>query len=158
MPTRGDVERKAREYLWTPFAHQGRIKGRRGRLDCVGLALCVADELGILDRHGVPLLRWDHANYAMQPLGEEILQICLDRLIEKPRTAAGELPRILAGDVLIMRVPSVLSHAAIASTVHGALGIIHGYGGGTRLTVEHRVDHKWMRRIDSVFEFPGVTD
>ena len=46
-PIRSRIVATAREYLLTPFHHQGRKKGVG--IDCVGLIACVGHELGILD-------------------------------------------------------------------------------------------------------------
>ena len=45
MLNRAQIISKAREYVGTPVIHQGRVKGVG--IDCVGLIVCVAKELGI---------------------------------------------------------------------------------------------------------------
>jgi hypothetical protein len=44
--TRADVIAAGREWIGTPFVHQGRVKGVG--VDCVGLAIGIAEDLGIL--------------------------------------------------------------------------------------------------------------
>ena len=41
-----ETVRMARDYLGTPYHHQARLKGHG--IDCVGLVVCVARELGVL--------------------------------------------------------------------------------------------------------------
>lgn len=59
----------AREYISTPFVHQGRLKGVG--IDCIGLVVCVARESGleIKDYHG----------YSEQP-GQALLDMVSDQL------------------------------------------------------------------------------
>lgn len=153
-----EVVQKAREYLGTPFQHQGRLKGIA--LDCVGLPLCVAEDLGLVDSKGVPFRRTDNANYTAQPLDAFVHREAVRRLIQK------DIADIAPGDLITLRVPRVPCHVAIVSAVSNAfgLGMIHAYSGyATKKlpngsTVEHILDEKWMRRIEGVFSFPGVTN
>ena len=157
MITRKQVVEKAREYLETPFQHQGRLKGRA--CDCVGIPLQVADELGIVDRNGVPMKSSDNANYSSQPLNRFIHEECQRRLIEKP------VSEMQDGDVLTLRVPSRMEnikvtapcHVAIVTTVMGVRGMLHAYA-GNRKVVEHVMDAKWQRRIEGCFSFPNIED
>lgn len=43
----------SRTWIGTPFVHQGRVKGLG--CDCVGIPLCVAEELGANDKDGQPM-------------------------------------------------------------------------------------------------------
>lgn len=166
MPSRADVVAKAREYLLanTPFHHQGRTKGRG--IDCVGLPLCIAEDLGISDKEGVPFTRYMYANYDRQPIHDEVLKLFKKHLLEKHIAAPLE-----PGDILAIRNPTSACHAAIVVSMPSGewgkppvLGIIHAYGtdavaiprGGTEKIVEHILDFKWRRRIAGVFTFPGV--
>ena len=152
MPSGAEVIAKAREYLGTPHENQGRVKGKK--LDCVGLALCVAEELGIRDKNGEPILRSQHNDYSGQPIGEDLLRICRSRLIEKT------LP-LAPGDVLVIAADPKgagkdATHLAIACFIGNIPAAIHAYAGGRQRVVEHVLDHRWMRRIRGVFRFPGV--
>ena len=64
MATRDRIIQTALDYLDTPYHHQGRVKGVG--VDCAGLVICVARDLGLSDydldgysRHadGVSLLK-----------------------------------------------------------------------------------------------------
>lgn len=144
---RKEVVAKAREFNGTPFQHQGRIKGTA--LDCVGLPLCVAEELGIVDKNGVPLKSRDNLNYSAQPQDQLVHQECQNRLIQKP------IEQMADGDVVTLRVPSIPCHVAIVTLVDGVWHMIHAYT-GNRKCAEHVMDDKWKKRIEGVFSFPGV--
>lgn len=150
MPTRREIQAKAREFLGTPFAHQGRIKGQS--LDCAGLPLLVAEELRIIDRHGDPLTGSLYCNYSPQPQNRMVQDACRKHFIAK------NIVKMKPGDIITVRNPNMPCHVAIVSERGGVLYMIHAYDGGTRTCVEHILDFKWKRRIEGVFEFPGVTD
>lgn len=146
--TRDRIASEARTWVGTPFAHQGRLKGRA--VDCVGLAICVAEDLGILDRDGVPILRTDHTDYGPEPASLLVHQMCIKRLIQKSPTA-----ELMAGDVLTLRVPTVPCHVAIV-TMRDVPYIVHAYSAGPERCVEHILNESWQRRIIGKFSFPGV--
>lgn len=149
MVTAQDIIAKAREYVGTPYHHQGRVKGVA--LDCVGLIFGVCEELGLVDVEGVPILRADNTNYSNEITDIFVHRECQRRLIERP---ANEL---CPGCVCTMRVP-IAVHCGVASVLPGGmLGMIHAYNGGTFKCVEHGMDEKWRRRIAGVFKIPGVS-
>ncbi len=150
MATRTEIQAKAREYVGTPFQHQGRMKGVA--LDCVGLILSVAEDLGIKDTRGVPILRIDYREYGPQPEGLLVLECCRDRLVAK---GMGDLK---PGDIICTSVPEMPTHTAIIVARDGMFYMVHAYEGGTRKCVEHILDMKWRRRIVAAFEFSGVED
>lgn len=147
MVMRSTVVAKAREYIGTRYQHQGRIKGKA--LDCVGLPLCVAEELGIKDKNDVPLVSKDNLRYSHQPQDQMVQQECERRLIKK------SIDEMQDGDVVTLRVPTIPCHVAIVAKVDGVWHMIHAYRTNEKV-VEHIMDEKWMRRIESVFNFPGV--
>jgi hypothetical protein len=69
------------------------------------------------------------------------------------------LPKKIAdmapGDVLLLTWAEDPHHMAIVSELDGELGLIHSYAQVKRV-VEHRLDGKWLARIVSAFEFPGI--
>src|SRR5665213_423152 len=147
MVTRKQIVDKAREYLGTPYLHQGRLKGIA--MDCVGLPLMVAEELGLKDTLGNPFKGSDNANYSAQPLDQAVQDEAIRRMIRKP------IEDLTDGDVITLRVPTIPCHVAIVSTVNGVTGIIHAYRPNGKV-VEHIMDAKWKKRIAAAFEFPGV--
>ena len=64
-----DVVRVARMYVGMPFRAQGRgIPGNRyAAIDCGGLLVCVGEDLGLIDKNGVPFLRSDYSDCGPQP-------------------------------------------------------------------------------------------
>lgn len=159
MPSRAAIVAKAREFLRTPFAHQGRIKHRA--LDCVGLPILVASELGLVDTAGAPFTPTMYGNYPRQPGRDLVLAACKKHLIEK------KFEDVRPGDVLAITNPRWTTHAAIVGEFNGALTLIHAYGmgnirrpapRGTEIVVEHGINIKWRRRITACFCYPGVED
>jgi NlpC/P60 family putative phage cell wall peptidase len=150
VTTIADVEKQARLYVGTPFRHQGRIRGLA--VDCVGLVLCVGEDLGLVDRVGKPFLRADYPDYAAQPTDSFVLE-------ELRRRAISKLPGepMEPGDILAIRVPSLPCHAAVVVDRAGCLYMIHAYNSGPRQCVEHILSSAWRGRAVGVFKFPGVT-
>ena len=148
--TREQVVAKAREYIGTPFQHQGRVKGKKGGIDCVGLVMCVAEELGIVGADGQPMLRGDYFDYSAEPIDGYVHVGCKVRLVP------GDMRDIRPGDIACMKIPTEPCHTAIISENGGALYVIHAYNGGKCLVVEHILDKAWLRRICGVFHFVGV--
>ena len=170
MTTRAEIIAKAREYLGTPFFHQGRLKGRR--MDCVGIALCVAEDLGMRDKEGVLFNRQMHSDYAQREFSVDRLRDeCRKHFLELEN---GETPK--RADLLIMSLPvrmdsgsvvetwlkqkkrGIASHLAMVTGLIPRLSAIHAYNGEAARVVEHEFDAQWMRRIAGVFRYPGVED
>lgn len=147
MVTRADIVRVARSWIDTPFADKGRQKGRG--IDCVGVPLMIAEELGLLDKQGKPLTGQSYKDYSAQPVGNLVLDIAKLHLNWKP------LYQMQPGDVLIMNMPSAACHAGILASMGT---FIHAYAGGPAKCFEQIFDDKWARRIVACFEFPGVTE
>jgi len=159
--TRDAIIAKAREFLGTSLVHQGRVKGKC--IDCVGLVLCVAEELGLRDKNGNALLGSDHLNYGPQPLGSLVHETTKERLAVKwERSQGTPMPELLPGDVLTIRNPHAACHAGIVSSLNGAVAIIHAYPVGParpgprnkQRVCEHVLDARWRARIEGIFEFP----
>jgi cell wall-associated NlpC family hydrolase len=148
MPTSDDVVKKAREFLRVPFHHLGRS---RAGIDCTGVILCVAEELGLRDLEGTPILKSDYPDYSANPAGQKMFNECSRRLIVKP-----DVHSIEPGDVLNMAVPGDPLHLAIAASRGGVISVIHAFNWGKMRVIEHRLDPHWRRRIKRVFRFPGV--
>lgn len=152
MPvTRQQIVTAARKWLDTPFAHQGRTLGRG--LDCVGLPLMIAEELGLKDKLGEPLNGASYAVYSPQPLGDYVYQICLKHLVYKPTR------EMQPGDILSVKVLTAPCHVAMVGKDRaGRLTIIHAYSGGAAKVVEHLLDEKWRARIAGCFAYPGIEE
>lgn len=137
MTTRADIVRVARSWVGVPYRHQGRS---RAGVDCVGLLMVVARELGLSD--------YEFGTY---------------RRLPDPRVLLGELAAQLervavadarAGDVWLMAWHADPQHLAIVAD-RGR--IIHAYS-QPRAVVEHIADAQWRERVRGAYAFPGVTD
>ena len=153
MTTRKNIAAKAREYVGTPFKHQGRLKGIA--CDCVGLGYMIAEDLGLHSRNGKAIHKHDNSVYTAQPHGSQVLDTCRQLLTEKP------IAEMQEGDLLCMKMPTVPCHVGIVSTLYvgtrdQCLGIIHSYAPAQKV-VETILDAKLRARIVAVFNFPGVT-
>lgn len=149
--TRTQVVAAARRYVDTPFQDKGRMLGVG--LDCVGLPLMVAGDLGLSDKNGIPMNGARYADYTSQPLGNYVHRMCMKDLIFKPMSEMKE------GDVLSIAVLTAPCHVAIVGRdASGQLTLIHAYSGGMGKVVEHPIDLRWKRRICACFTIPGVVD
>jgi cell wall-associated NlpC family hydrolase len=135
MIKREDIIKKAREYLNTPWKHQGRSKITG--VDCVGLFVCVLKELGL------PVI--DRTDYRDKPKPDE--------LIDAIENHCAEIPIIFAkpGDLLLfwVRRPWLPQHIGLLTDY----GFIH-----TPLkakVVEYELGN-WENKIYSAYSFKGV--
>lgn len=133
MATRQDIVNAARSYLGVRWRHQGR--SREG-VDCIGLVIRVAHDLG--------LSAYDTVAYSRIPDGH-YLQDELEHNMQRVLGPAA------IGDVLLMRFAREPQHVGIVSSI----GIIHSYG-AIRKVVEHRIDKIWSDRIVAAYSFKGI--
>ena len=148
MPKRSEIVQAARNFLETPFIHQGRKVGVG--VDCVGLPLCVAESFGLRDKAGIPMLSTDNGTYGPQPQSDIVLAECKRRLLE--------IPEIKEGCVLALKSASVVCHSAIVSKAGDEFCVIHADGTpGTSKVVEVPLG-RWKSRIKGIFDFPSVED
>lgn len=135
--TREQIVAKAREYLGTPFHHQGRVK--KAGIDCIGLLVGVAKELGVF--------HYDRTDYPRLPDGKSLmaeLRKVLDEIkIEEARP----------GDVLVFWFSRSTRHPQHVG-IKTDLGVIHTYE-KCRRVVEGPAG-KWTKNITHAFRFRGV--
>jgi len=130
----------ARGYLGTPFHHQARVRGVG--VDCVGLVICVARELGII----AP--QWDVTGYARQPDGSQLMHHLSDQLL--PVTRAEMRP----GDVVCVAFARHPQHVGVVGDyVHGGLSLIHADGQRGQV-LETRLLFSEAMRFVAAFRFP----
>ena len=139
--SREEIITAARALIGTPFVHQGRRP--HIALDCAGLVVAVAEEVGIaaLDQQG----------YGRRP-SNGLLQSALDGQPCLARVSPAEMQ---PGDVLLMRVVRDPQHLAIFagySPVCESETIIHAEIGAGKVC-EHRLDDTWRSRIVRVYRF-----
>ena len=135
MIARSTIVTGARRWLGTPFHHQGRLKGVG--VDCAGLILGVAAELGIaaLDRRG----------YGRRPDSEELRRLCDEQM----RRVA--LVDAQPGDVLLFEIAGQPQHLGFDTDI----GLLHAYAPARRV-VEHVLSEDWEQRLVAAFALPGV--
>ena len=94
------IEAAAREWIGTPFMHQGRVKGESGGVDCAGLVVGVAHTLGLANTYA------DTADYSRIPDGE--METVLDQHLDRIAW-----PERQAGDVVHLAFAKTPQHVAI---------------------------------------------
>ncbi len=134
---RQDVVDAAREYLGVRWVHQGRQR-KRG-LDCLGLIVVVAEDLGYKPQ--------DYLAYNREP--DPLL---LQELVNQQFIKVDREPE--AGDMVLIHF-----HARRKSPYHFGIisekgTLIHGHG-PSRKVVEQPV-RMYADQIHSVYEFPEV--
>jgi len=129
-----DLVLAAREYLGTPFKHQGR---KATGLDCGGLFLLAAADIGIHLE--------DVMGYARMPDGIT-MKYEFDRQLKKIK-----LTEAKEGDVYTMAFFKHPQHVAIITDI----GIIHAFEGSGHV-VEHVLDDRWRARIRGAYRIIRV--
>lgn len=142
MITRTDIISKAREYLGTPYHHQGRLKGVG--IDCVGLLWGVASELGL------PI--HNSCDYTRYPTRDGRLVRELSLSLAPYASPAEARP----GDVLVFWIAGRSQRPQHTALLTGE-GILHCYSDVGRV-VEHGLSPWWRERIHSAWSFKGVED
>lgn len=141
MPTRAEFIAKAREYLGTPFHHQGRVKGVG--VDCSGLVKCTSAELGIV--------LGDRADYGRYPDGQLEASMREAGLVEIPVADARD------ADVLCATFEGETRPGHLLVLCGNGTRVIHTWT-HTRRVVEHAYDERWRARIVSAWRLPGIED
>lgn len=134
---RDDIVAAARAMLGTPFQHQGRQP--EAGLDCAGLVIAVCQRLDIAYLDAPAYGRRPHAGLLENHLAA---QPCIESIL---------IGQALPGDLLLMRFVAEPQHLAI----HTDIGLIHACESAGAV-VEHRMDHRWRRRIVAAWSFREV--
>lgn len=137
MITPADIVACARSWLDTPYQHQARLKGVG--VDCAGLIIGVANELGISD--------FNISTYGKQPepvkMGE-YLDSYLDRV---------PIGQLREGDILWLRVEDP-QHLAIVTSMSPRIMIIHAFAFlPVQKCVEHGAGKYWQDRITACYRY-----
>ncbi len=131
------IIKTAREWIGTPYHHQGRVKGVG--CDCIGLIIGVAHELG--------LSSYNINGYSPYPDGTKLLQLF--------RSECLEVDNYEPGDILIFRIKKSPQHCGILAVNDWKLTIIHAYQ-TTEAVREHEFSPWWRERVVTAFEFPNI--
>jgi cell wall-associated NlpC family hydrolase len=137
MATRKQIIDTARTYLGTKFKHQGRLRGVG--VDCVGVPVCVARELGLQVQ--------DLQEYPRYPDGELLraaLEVSLDPIA---------LDAVLPGDIIVFKISKHLCHVGLRTDY----GILHAMSSLNRVA-EHRFDCGWKMKATAAYRFRGIEE
>lgn len=143
MTQQEEIVASARRFLGARWQHQARSDGA---MDCAGLVIKVAKEMGFID--------WDIANYERDASQDEMLAVCRAHLIEIHRA------ELAPGDVVVLRYAT--NHIGIVGDypVPGHLSLIHAQVKQPRCVVENRLCDDWLKmvgaRMVGCFRFPEV--
>lgn len=136
--SRTELIEEARDWLGTPWKHQGRLKGVG--VDCVGFVVEVARAVGVLEVN-------EAANYQRRPNGNTLRSEFDRHLARVPLVA------LRPGDVVLLASVDVADHVALVGDHPDGLSLIHAYLPQRRV-VEHRLDDQWRERIVSAYRLP----
>ena len=119
------IVREAREWLGTPFRHQGRRKtsmDHKGGVDCLGLLIGVAKECDLKSANGDLIYRHDMLTYGHMPDGIALRQGLEDVLTLKKKECAS------LGDVGLFSIDGVVRHVGFCGDYdENGLSLIHAY-------------------------------
>ncbi|AZL15538.1 NlpC/P60 family protein [Rickettsiales endosymbiont of Stachyamoeba lipophora] len=142
MHDKNTIILQARTWLGTKFQHQGRIKKSAndpGGVDCIGLIIGVAHELGINIA--------DHTGYRRLPNQDKLLEISKNCLVEK------DISTLEVSDIVLLKIDQEPQHFALIAQGVYSKTMIHSYA-PLRRVVEHGLDPYWSSKIIATFKFP----
>lgn len=140
MATREQIVATARDWIGTPWRHQGRT---RLGVDCVGLVVMVARDLGLSD--------YDWNAYSRRAHGGSFLPH-----FEANARNVG-LARARPGDMLVFADASYPCHVGVLSHFRGEPHVIHALA-TLKKVWETPYAGEWERKARFAFAFPGVED
>jgi len=131
----------ARKYVGVPWQHQGRL-GQVG-LDCAGLVIAVAHDLGLSTFERRAYSRWPDSQELRTILTAELCPI--------------RLADVSPGDILLLASGRFVDHLALVgeSPTSGCLTLIHA-AACYRKVVEHRFAPPWSGMVRGCYRFPGI--
>jgi cell wall-associated NlpC family hydrolase len=141
MLERQQIVDTARAWVGTPFRHQGRT--REKGVDCIGLVIGVAAELGV--QLTAP------ADYSESPASNLVISYSDQQAIPVPGN--GLRPGAVA--VLWGWNRNEAQHFAFIGSHAGRPTMIHAFSRAGKV-VEHGWDSFWLRRLVRVYELPGT--
>jgi len=142
--TRADVVACARRWIGTPYVERQRLRGVG--VDCVGLLIGVARDLGFMPRD------FEVPAYTGMPDGVSLVRQCdlyLDRIGNR---------ELIPGDVAVIVVDKAPQHLGIITPYrHGGNAIIHATNShGIRKVIEVRLVWNNAQRFKLGYSFRGV--
>lgn len=131
------IVNKAREFLGTPYHHQGRVKG--AGVDCAGLVICVAHELLLSD--------YDLDNYPRESDGTKLTNLFNDNAILTNK--------LDVGNIVLMKIKKVVQHCGIIGYKDNFLTLIHACRKRKKV-VEIELTKEYQEKIVNIYEFPNL--
>ncbi len=155
---------QAKTWLGTRFVHQGRLKkgtaGQfdKGGVDCLGLLMGVALELGLKSRNGNSLINYDNLEYSMIPdglklkgsLAEHLHQVSFWQDASAIAMPVNVLEQINCGDILLFKLDGNPQHLAIAGREGESPTIIHAYLEAKKVVI-NSLAPPWTERLQGVY-------
>jgi NlpC/P60 family putative phage cell wall peptidase len=135
MVTTAEFISELREWIGTPYVHQGRVKGVG--VDCIGLAIGAIRDLGLGDYE-------PDYGYAYVPDG-----LLCDRIA----VHLEETDEPQDGDLLVFRIRTVPQHCAFLT--EGGTCLLHAYQ-GLGVVAEHGYTDQWRGRLIKAFKVGGL--
>lgn len=136
----------ARAYKGTPYLHQGRVGGPKGGIDCVGLGVCVAWDVGAKPRS------WNITGYRRLPDGVSLMRY----LREHMGAESVDITTLAPSNLIVLAWDRLPHHVGIVGDyVHGGLSLIHASNNSGRVD-EQRLVFDQGARFVAAFQFPGV--
>lgn len=149
-----DIITCARSWIGTRFLHQGRLKKtatHKGGVDCLGLLIGVASEVGLTDQGGKPISHFDNTQYSRTPDTTRLRQLLGTLLMPKP------IAQIAPGDVGLFKLDGNPQHlAVIGQGGDGQLSMIHSYAQARKVT-EHALDSHWRKSLVAAYGMQYVS-
>jgi len=139
VKTAHDVIQCARGMLGTPWMHQGRMPGVA--LDCAGLVICVARQLGIVSQ------QFDINGYSRVPDGT---------MPDKCKSVLLQTDALRLGAVVMLQVDKDPQHLGIIGDYrHGGFILIHAAGNAGK-AIETRLMFARNQVLRGIYLFDGV--
>jgi len=141
--TCADVVAQARGWIGTPWHHQARLRGVG--VDCVGLVIGVARELGLVAGE------FDVGGYPRTPDGTTMMYMAD---LHMTRAAAPLQP----GQIIVVAIDRYPQHVGVLGDYrHGGLSIIHAAAlAHPPRVIETRLMISRVMRFVAAFDLPGV--
>lgn len=136
MTTRSDIVSAARRYIGTPFVHQGRHIEHG--VDCAGLLMCVAYDVGLSDVRVTDYGRMPDANRS-----QSIIESHMDPV---------PYSNLMPGDALSFVILQDVQHYGI---VVESGRFIHAYQPAGKV-VETSLSGPWLHRLRGCYSFRGL--
>jgi cell wall-associated NlpC family hydrolase len=132
----------ARQWIGTPFHHQGRKRGVG--CDCLGLIVGVANELGLLTKNSRPFSKYDQHNYHFQFDSHLLAKNLRLHLISNQK--------LVAGNIALFTFKKHHNHLGIIGLKNNEITIIHACMIAKKV-IEQPLRQRLLLAISEIFSF-----